>query len=199
MVRIARAVVDAGATGVRVNGAEHVVAILAAVSVPVIALNKVDYDDSEVRITPTRRDADALIDAGARIVAIDATSRERPGGEQLVDIIRHLHDHDVTVLADVDTVAAALDAIEAGADGVATTLSGYTANTLGQADGPDLDLVALISARAPTTPLVAEGRYGTRDQIKQALNAGAQAVVVGSAITAPDLITQSLLPVESAS
>ena len=42
-------------------------------------------------------------------------------------------------------------------------------------------------------PVIAEGRYSTAQQVRAALAAGAWAVVVGTAITRPQVITRTLL------
>ncbi|MFM7322757.1 MAG: N-acetylmannosamine-6-phosphate 2-epimerase, partial [Armatimonadota bacterium] len=79
---------------------------------------------------------------------------------------------------------AAEAAVSAGADAVSTTLSGYTAASPRLA-GPDLGLVAALSARNLGVPVFAEGRIETPEQARAALDCGAWAVVVGGAITRP--------------
>lgn len=79
-------------------------------------------------------------------------------------------------------------AVEAGADYLATTLAGYT-DDRPAGPGPDIDLVRRLAARMPV-PVVAEGRYGTPDDAQAAFDAGAHAVVVGTAITNPREITR---------
>ena len=54
--------------------------------------------------------------------------------------------------------------------------------------GPDLDLVARLVA-AVDCPVIAEGRLVTPQDARAALDAGAYAVVVGTAITNPAAIT----------
>ena len=79
---------------------------------------------------------------------------------------------------------------EAGAAAVATTLSGYTGPGA-PPEGPDVELVAGLAARVDC-PVVAEGRYASREQVRAAFAAGAFAVVVGTAITNPVALTQRL-------
>jgi N-acylglucosamine-6-phosphate 2-epimerase len=92
------------------------------------------------------------------------------------------------VLADIATADEALAAQAAGADLISTTMSGYTADSPDQ-PGPDLALVRELAGRL-RTPLLAEGRYHTPEQARQALDCGALAVIVGGAITRPQEITR---------
>ena len=93
-------------------------------------------------------------------------------------------------MADVDGLDAGLAARDAGADFVATTLSGYTdGRTPG---GPDIELVRQLAAQLDC-PIIAEGRIRTPDDIRAVCDAGAYAVVVGTAITNPMEITARLV------
>jgi N-acylglucosamine-6-phosphate 2-epimerase len=186
MAAMARAAVLGGAVGIRANGPADIQAVRRAVDVPVVGLWK---DGAEgVYITPTVRHARAVADAGAQIVAIDATSRSRPDRSTVPEVIEGLRrTHRCLVMADVSTLDEGVAAVGAGADLVATTLSGYTPYSP-QQPGPDLQLVAALAARVDV-PVVAEGRIGTPQQARAALDAGAWTVVVGGAITRPQLIT----------
>lgn len=189
MAAIARAAADGGAAAIRAEGEADLQAIRAAVALPLIGLRKRDLPDTPVRITPSAADAAALAAAGADLVAVDATARPRPGaadGAALVAAITR--ELGPVVLADVDSVDAGLRARAAGAIAVATTLSGYTAASPA-GPGPDLDLVERL-AGALDCPVLAEGRYGTPDQVAAAFAAGAYAVVVGTAITDPTALTR---------
>ncbi|NBE83994.1 beta/alpha barrel domain-containing protein [Micromonospora rubida] len=138
---------------------------------------------SPVYITPTEADVTALTEAGARIVAADATGRPRPGGEKLADLVAATHAGGALFMADVDTLDAALAAVDAGADLVGTTLAGYTTGT-DVPDDPDIALAGAISRRCPI-PVIGEGRYRTPAQVAAAFDEGAWAVVVGTAISDP--------------
>jgi N-acylglucosamine-6-phosphate 2-epimerase len=151
-----------------------------------------------VYITPSLEDARAVAAAGADIVAVDATLRPRPDGVSLASLVAELR---VPVLADVDCLEAGLAACEAGAAAVATTLAGYThadnagagspATVSGDAasEGPDLELVEVLAAELDC-PVFAEGRIATPAQARAAFDAGAFAVVVGTAITDPVALTR---------
>lgn len=185
--RVAAAAVRGGAVAIRANGTADVAAIRAAVDVPVIGLIK--DGTAGVYITPTAAHALRVAAAGADIVAVDATDRPRPDGRAFADTVRAVHKGTrALVLADVSTVEEGVAAVEAGADAVATTLSGYTP-TSPATEGPDLELVARLAALLPV-PVIAEGRYRTTGQIEQAFAAGAHAVVMGNAITSPLWITR---------
>ena len=189
IARIALAAEAGGAAAIRcggVGGVADVAAVAQAVSLPVIGLTKVGTEG--VYITPSASDARALLAAGAHVVAADATRRERPGGEAFVDLVEAVHGAGGLVMADISDWEEAVDAARAGADLVATTLSGYTGG--GEAAiGPDLDLVARVARALPGVPVIAEGRYHRPEHAQAALAAGATAVVVGTAITDPAWIT----------
>lgn len=186
--RVAQAVVQGGAAAVRVQGLDDVRATVAAVEVPVIGLWK-DGDEG-VYITPTLRHARAVAEAGAHVVAVDATLRERPDGSSVADLVRVLHEEcGVLVMADCDDLASAVAAAEAGADVVGTTLAGYT-DARARTDGPDLELLREVVRELPGHAVFAEGRIHTHEQARAALQAGAHAVCVGTAITHPTSLTR---------
>lgn len=186
MVAMARSAVGGGAVGIRAEGSQNVAAIRSAVTVPVIGLWKEEPREG-VFITPTVALAEAVVAAGADIVAADATRRPRPDGRSLVETIAAVHRAGRLFLADVATVEEGLLAEEAGADLVATTLAGYVGDGA-HGDGPDIRLVEALAGTV-RVPVIAEGRISTPEQARQALDAGAWAVVVGKAITAPTSIT----------
>jgi N-acylglucosamine-6-phosphate 2-epimerase len=189
MSAIARAAELGGAAGIRAEGPADVRAIKDAVAVQVIGLLKRDLPGSPVRITPSLDDARAVAGAGADVVAVDATLRPRPGGMASGDFVAALAEElDRPLLADVDSLEAGLAARAAGADAIATTLSGYTDN--GPApDTPDLELVSQLAGQLDC-PVIAEGRYSTPADVRAAFQAGAFAVVVGTAITDPVALTR---------
>jgi N-acylglucosamine-6-phosphate 2-epimerase len=191
MVALARAAEAGGAAGIRAEGAADVAAIKGAVGLPVIGLRKRRVAGSEVYITPELEDARAIAAAGADILAVDATLRPRRDGvgpERFIELLSG--ELALPVLADVDTLEAGLAARAAGAAALATTLAGYTPAAPGAAGGPDLALVSAL-ADAPDCPVLAEGRIGTPDQARAAFEAGAFAVVVGTAITDAVALTRS--------
>ncbi len=191
---MARAVAVPGCVGLRINSPEHIRAVRAAVELPIIGIDKRYAADGRVWITPTLAAARACVEAGASIVALDATDSPRHFGEAVAELIARIHQElAVPVMADVATFDEGLAAARAGADLVASTLSGYVGELrAGPFDAPDLELVANL-ARALVVPVIAEGRYNTPELARQALQAGALAVVVGSAITRPELIAASFV------
>ncbi len=188
MARLAQSAVRGGASAIRARGLAEIAAISRAVPVPVIGLVKVGK--SGVFITPTLTDALAVAQAGAQIVAIDATDRPRPDGLTLAQTMAALNQADIAVLADVSNLAEGEQAAALGCAAVSTTLSGYVGGQIGDHDpSPDLDLVTALSSRIDI-PIFAEGRYSTPDQVNQALSRGAHCVVVGTAITHPETLTR---------
>ncbi len=189
MAAMARAALMGGAVGIRSNSPVDVAAIRAAVELPLIGLYKEIIPGCPVYITPTVRHALAIAEAGADILALDATLRSRPGGlapDEMIRQVKKLSGR--LVLADVATYEEGMAAFRAGADAVSTTLSGYTADSPHQEE-PDFDLLRRLAADLPI-PVIAEGRINTPEQAAEALDLGAFAVVVGGAITRPQLITR---------
>lgn len=189
MARMAVAAVEGGAVAIRANSPQDIAAIRKAVTVPIIGLFKDEIEGYPVYITPTMRHALAVAEAGADVIAIDATIRARPEPGTLADFIGRIHmQTGLPVLADISTLAEGKAAVGAGADLISTTMSGYTEDSPAQRE-PDLELVAHLS-RAVAVPVLAEGRYRTPQQAFNALAVGATAVVVGGAITRPQEITK---------
>lgn len=188
MAQVAASVVTGGAVAVRAQGIADVRLVGDRVDVPVIGIWK---DGTEgVFITPTLRHARAVLAAGADVLALDGTLRERPDGLTFAETVRRIRgESDAPIMADCDSLESGLAAAEAGADLVGTTLSGYT-GAREKTAGPDLDLLADLVARLPEVPVVAEGRIHTSEQARDAAATGAFAVVVGTAITHPASITR---------
>jgi N-acylglucosamine-6-phosphate 2-epimerase len=189
MAAIALAAEAGGAVGIRAAGDADVAAIKSAVGLPVIGLRKRQVERTDVIITPEVADARDIAAAGADVVAVDATARPRPGASDGAELVGLLAGLGVPVLADVDTLAAGAAAREAGADAVASTLSGYTGGPA--PEEPDIDLVRDL-ARELDCPVLAEGRIATPGHVRAAFDAGAHAVVVGTAITDPVALTRRL-------
>ena len=188
MAALAQAAVRGGAKGIRADSPSHIAAIRAAVSVPIIGLYKVDLPGYAVRITPLVEHAVTIAQAGADIIALDATARPHPEGGDAAGFIRLVSAAaGKPILADVSTYDEGIAAAAAGAAAVATTISGYTSYSVSHG-GPDLKLVEQL-AKALGIPVIAEGRYDTPALARQALQRGAWAVTVGSAITRPRTIT----------
>ncbi|ULL13540.1 N-acetylmannosamine-6-phosphate 2-epimerase [Paenibacillus sp. H1-7] len=186
MAKMAKAAEMSGAIGIRTNGVDDIRAIKAAVALPVIGLIKRDIPGSAVFITPTLDEVRAIVEAGAEIVALDVTDRE-DRLEQAASLIEYAHQAGAAVMADVSTFEEGLAAERLGADFIGTTLSGYTPYSP-QQEEPDFDLIRRLSARV-SVPVIGEGRIWTPEDAAQALACGATYVVVGSAITRPQLIT----------
>lgn len=188
MVRMAKAALQGGAKAIRANTPVDIKAIKQEIDLPLIGLYKERIEGYSVFITPTISHVLAIAEAGADIIAIDATARPRPAGD-LSDFISEIHEKTgCLVMADISTLEEGVAAEKSGADMVSSTLSGYTPYSH-QQKGPDLELVAQLS-RNCSIPVIAEGRYHEPEQVKAALANGATSVVVGGAITRPKQITE---------
>lgn len=183
-----------GAVGVRIRDEQNVRAVKAAISVPVIGITKSVFEDGRVLITPDFDSVEKLISAGADIVAVDGTTRKRPNGLSGPEFIRELKQKTgAVVMADIATAEEGIACIEAGADYVGTTLSGYTKETEKKGkDYPDYVLIEMLSVLFPHK-VIAEGHIHTPFQAQQALTRGAHAVVVGTALTRLSLMVRDFI------
>jgi glucokinase-like ROK family protein len=185
--RIARAAVGGGASGLRVNGFEHIAAIRRDTDLPIIGIKK-KYFNGLLRITPDFESAAELAAAGANIIALDCTDRVWPIGDPWQRCIERIHrELKLLVMADIATLNEALAAAAAGADMIGMTLNGYTEETKGS-HGFSWPLLADL-VRKIGRPIIAEGHISTPAEAKRAIQDGAWSVVVGSAITRPGVIT----------
>ncbi|MBN9018679.1 MAG: putative N-acetylmannosamine-6-phosphate 2-epimerase [Rhizobiales bacterium] len=183
VVGFALAALASGAKGLRIEGVANLRAVRAATDAPIIGLIKRDMDTSPVRITPLVEDVIALAEAGADIIAFDATDRVRP--VPAAELCALVHARGKLAMADISTIEEARAAIAFGVDLVGTTMSGYTGGP--EPTEPDFDLLA--AAVALGHPVIAEGRIRVPEQAAEAIRLGAHGVVVGSAITRPEHIT----------
>ena len=177
---LALAAQEGGAVGLRIQSAAHIRAVKARCNLPVIGLVKRAYDGFEPYITSTPREVAEIVEAGAEIVAFDATLRERPAGATRERIVAEIHRSARIAMADCATLEDARAAHELGAEILATTLCGYTAETRGSTL-PALALVARIAELQAFT--ICEGGIAEPEAGRSALLAGADAIVVGTALT----------------
>lgn len=203
MVCVAKSCIAGGAKAIRTN-CENVAAVKAAVDVPVIGLKKIyrsgDMISGDFRITPTLKEVEELIKAGADGVAVDGTVRERYDGKTLEQFIGAVKkEFGAFVIADISTVEEGVAAWRCGADMVGTTLSGYTPYSkkplpFGTLPSPEPDYAIIRELRAAGVPyIVAEGRITNGEKMRRALDAGAHSVVIGTSITEPRKIVKTIL------
>ncbi len=196
---ISLTVLRGGARALRLEGVENIRAVRAEVEVPIIGITKMDgLSDAErleqAYITATYDEAAMVAESGADIVALDATGRPRPDGLTLKETVTRIHQElGIPVWADTATFEEARSAVESGVDMVSTTLFGYTKDTYrDHSHGPDFSfLERCVSELA--VPVIMEGRVWHHEQAAHAIACGAHAVVVGSAITRPHLITRGFV------
>jgi N-acylglucosamine-6-phosphate 2-epimerase len=184
---LARAVVKNGAAAVRIEGADNIRAVRAAVDVPIVGLIKREFSGFWPYITTTLEEVATIAEAGADIVAFDATGRPRMSGASVADLAGAAQVLGRLAMADCAAIEDGRAAVAAGADLLATTLAGYTTETAGRTL-PALDLVAAMTKMHPF--VVCEGGIAEPGQARDAFAAGASAVVVGTAITNVDALTR---------
>lgn len=190
MARMAVAAQEGGAVGIRANSVEDIREIKKNVKLPLIGIVKVQYPDTEVFITPTRKEVDDLVSAGAEIIAMDATGRKRPGNIGLDDFFKEIRaDYPQQLfMADCSTLEEGIHAEEIGFDVIGTTLAGYTPYTE-HIKLPNLELIEKLREKT-VRPVIAEGGIWSGEDLRQTFRRGAFCAVIGAAITRPQLITK---------
>ena len=193
-----KSVIIGGASGLRVAGARDVKNAKKLTTVPVIGITKpakIPQNYKElVYITPSVKDAADIIEAGADIIAFDATYRKRGTKENILQIIDFIHSKGRLAMADISTFEEGIINTLLGADIISTTLSGYTTYSEKESNEPDFGLVKKL-AEVIDIPIILEGRIWSPDEVKKAFAAGAFSVVIGSAITRPQLITRRFVKI----
>lgn len=187
MRKLAESALLGGAGGIRANGVEDIVAIKKTVDLPLIGIYKLEDKRGLKIITPDFDSADKLVNAGADIIAIDASNHARPSEEELYELITSIRQKlGVPVMADISTLEEAIRAEKYGADIVSTTMAGYTPYTENNKTvGPDLDLIERIVKNVKVA-VIGEGRFSKPEEVYEAIRVrGATSVVVGTSITAP--------------
>lgn len=189
MALMSRACELGGAAAIRCQGLSDISAIKGRVDIPVIGLWKEGHEG--VYITPTLRHALAVVNAGADVVALDATDRPRPDGRTFAETVAAIRERAETlIMADCMTIDDIRNAVACGCDLVSTTLShNKPAIETTLDEGPDVALLAQATAEFPDVPIICEGHVHTPADAKAAIDAGAWAVVVGTAITHPTSLT----------
>ena len=195
MARMAVAAEEGGASGIRANSVVDIAAIRKAVNLPIIGIIKRDYEGADVYITATMKEVDELMTVRPDIIAIDATTSTRPNGESLEDFFQKVKKKypDQLWMADCSTIDEMLTADQIGFDYIGTTLVGYTKQSKGdKIESNDFEIIRKALSKL-SHPLIAEGNIDTPDKVHRVLELGAYSVVVGSAITRPQLITKKFV------
>ena len=191
MTAMMKSVIKGGAGGLRVAGVRDVKNAKSITDIPIIGITKPEVIPQNykeiVYITPTLDDVIALVEAGADIIAFDGTLRKRK--TPLKEIIKYIHINNKTAMADIATLEEGIEAEKAGADIISTTLAGYTMESSNSPQGPDFPLLEKLIKNVKV-PVVLEGRIWEPKDVDKAFALGAHAVVIGSAITRPQLITK---------
>lgn len=192
MIAIMRSVLNGGAGGLRVAGVRDIKNAKKMTDVPVIGLTKPDEIPANwkeiVYITPSLKHVGFLIKAGADIIAFDGTNRKHENCT-VDEIIKLIKINKRVSMADISTVEEGINCEKLGVNMISTTLAGYTQHSPLKNDGPDFDLLEELVKKV-NVPVVLEGRIWTPQEVDKAFELGAHCVVIGSAITRPQLITK---------
>ncbi len=197
MGRMALAAKEGGAAGIRANTKEDIAEIRKNVDLPIIGIVKRDYPDCKVYITPTMKEIDELMEVKPEIIAIDATKDLRPNGVALDEFYAQIREKypNQLLMADCSTYEEAKHADELGFDFIGTTLVGYTEQSKDmKIEQNDFELIKKI-VKDVKHNVIAEGNINTPEKVKRVMQLGVFSIVVGSAITRPQLITKTFVDV----
>jgi N-acylglucosamine-6-phosphate 2-epimerase len=189
VIKMAEAAEWAGAVGIRANSPEQIKAIKEKVDLPIIGLYKIWNKDTDVFITPTLEACRQIWEAGAEIIALDCTNQITHAGRPAYELLEKVKEEipEAIIFADVSTYDEGKRAIELGADIVAPTLYGYTEDTK-NIEEPNLrEFARMCRDFKDDVYMMMEGHVYTPEDAMKCIYLGAQAVVVGSAITRPHL------------
>ena len=188
MAAFAKAAEEGGAAGIRATGVDNITKIKEKVNLPIIGINK-QFSDYPVYITPTYQSAKEILDCGIEIIALDATPRQRPNNEKVIDIVSKIRKNypNVLIMGEISTLQEAKDILPLNLDLISTTLSGYTKESE-NITSVNFKLIKQIS-EITDIPIIAEGKIKNEEETLESIKAGAFAVVVGTSITRPEIIT----------
>ena len=197
MGRMALAAKEGGAAGIRANTKEDIAEIRKNVDLPIIGIVKRDYPDCKVYITPTMKEIDELMEVKPEIIAIDATKDLRPNGVALDEFYAQIREKypNQLLMADCSTYEEAKHADELGFDFIGTTIVGYKEQSKDmKIEQNDFELIKKIVKNVKHN-VIAEGNINTPEKVKRVMQLGVFSIVVGSAITRPQLITKTFVDV----
>ena len=199
MLAMMKSVINGGAEILRVAGARDV-RNAKKLGVKVIGITKPkklpENWRSVVYITPDLKDVNELIEAGADVIAFDGTSRQR-GKCNLEDLISRIHGAGRYAMADISTLEEGINCAKLGADIISTTLAGYTDESGEAGETPDFELLEKL-VKTVKIPVILEGRIWEPKEVRKAFELGAHSVVIGSAITRPQLIVKRFMEYKNA-
>lgn len=185
MSKMALAAKEGGAVAIRANGVEDIKAIKKEVDLPIIGIIKINYPNIKPYITPTMKEIEELLAINVDVIALDATIDQ---DEEFLKSLKRVYPNQ-KFMADISTVEEAVRAESLGFDYIGTTLVGYTEQSKNL---NNFDVLEALVEKC-NKPIVAEGNFDTPEKARKALDMGAYTVVVGGAITRPQLITKKFV------
>lgn len=194
LLALSQSVISGGASGLRLCGIQNISYITKRVNVPIIGLTKIQPTPinwlEKVYITSTLTDVKELLKTGINFIALDGTNRPREDNSTLKEQISLIKKKEKIIICDIATFQEGMNAVALGADIISTTLSGYTKETRYKINnGPDFKLLEELVGKS-AVPVIMEGRIWDPIDVKKAFELGAFAVVIGTAITRPHVITK---------
>lgn len=186
MGKMALAAYEGGAIGIRANSIEDIKEIKKNVKLPIIGIIKKDYENLVPYITPTMKEIDALVEENVDVIALDATINQ---DEEFLKEVLHKYKNQ-KFMADISTFEEGKRADELGFHYVGTTLIGYTEQSKGL---EKFEILEKLINECKNAKIIAEGNFNTPEQARKAIDMGADYVVVGGAITRPQLITKTFV------
>ena len=198
MARFAQCAQMGGAKGIRACWGRDDAAVRAVTDLPIIGINKDMLNDQDhdaffkrLIITPTLESASEVIDAGADVVAVESVETDFCSYQQLTDLLNDIRNKypKVAIMADLITPETGVKLARDGlVDILSTTLSAFDPRKAGLG-GPDYEMIRFLKENTKL-PVNAEGHVWEAHEYVSCLEAGADMVTIGSAITRPHLITR---------
>lgn len=189
---LAKAAVWGGARALRIEGVKNVRRVKTEFrDIPIIGLVKIFRDDTPVFMTPSMSEVDELVSAGAEIIAVDGTDRliDNHPADTIIPQVKKKYP-DSLILADVRDENDAVKALTLGADLVAPTFYRFKKEAKSTEQADFKMFARMVKLCEGKGLCLMEGKIWTADEAIKALYYGAYAVVVGTAITRPHLITR---------
>ena len=197
MKKMAACAILGGATAIRSCWPQDIKAIRSlSDELVIIGINKIiDPDKQEGTypiITPDFESAKAVIEAGADIVALDCTPFPGRGRDEIMKLLKQIHDTypEIAIMADTGRVEDAEFVAASGyVDIVSNTLSEYYTHS----GCFDEEVVREYRRRCTGVLVNAEGKIWDLHDLKKAWDCGVDMVTIGSAVTRPHLITERFI------
>lgn len=181
-----------GARGLRIEGVRNINFINEYIDLPIIGLIKEKIKTRKRYICPTLDIIKDVLSTNCDFIAIDYTLRDGLDSKYYLEITNFIRKNSKSkIVADIATLEEAKYASEVGVDYISSSMRGFTDDTK-EVKIPDLNFIKKLK-RSGISAIIAEGGYSNHKEYKDALNNGAEIVVIGTAITRPHILIDKII------